>query len=67
LGIALGILIAYLISIIAGALGFDWAFILPPSSIIIAFGFSAAVGLVFGYYPARYAANLNPIDALRRE
>lgn len=67
LGIALGILIAYLISVIAGALGFSWAFILPPTSILIAFGFSAAVGLIFGYYPARYAANLNPIDALRRE
>ena len=37
------------------------------SSILLAFGVSAAIGIIFGYYPAKRASNLNPIDALRYE
>ena len=64
IGIAAGISFTYLIAIIAGQFGFTWAFKLPIFSVLIAFGFSALVGLVFGFYPARRAAKMNPISAL---
>ncbi|MEK1873560.1 MAG: ABC transporter permease [Rhizobium altiplani] len=42
-------------------------FVVSPTMIAVAFAFSAAIGMVFGYFPARSAAQLNPIDALRHE
>jgi len=47
------------------ALGLPFVFM--PEIVVIAFGFSAAVGVGFGYFPARKAAQLNPIEALRHE
>ena len=62
LGIVLGWLIAFLVSY----LGIVQASV-SMSSILLAFGVSALIGIVFGYYPARHASSLNPIDALRFE
>jgi putative ABC transport system permease protein len=42
-------------------------FIFDPQINLVAFLISAAIGVVFGYFPARRAAGLNPIDALRHE
>jgi macrolide transport system ATP-binding/permease protein len=61
-GAILGIAASRLISSLAG-----WPTLVSPASILIAFLFSAAVGIFFGYYPARKASLLDPIDALRYE
>lgn len=64
IGIVIGIGLAAVTSLAAKQFGFDWPFSMPPQAIIIAFVFCAAVGLAFGYYPARRAAKMNPINAL---
>ena len=63
-----------LIGVVAGGAGTaavavltHWPTTIPPQWILASVGFSAMVGIFFGYYPARQAAQLNPIDALRFE
>ena len=62
IGIVLGVVLG---SIAVKLMGYDAA--VSVESIVIAVGFSMAIGIFFGYYPANKAAKLNPIDALRYE
>ena len=45
----------------------SWPAVVPLNAVLMSFGFSAATGIFFGFYPAQKAAQLNPIDALRFE
>ncbi|HEX2340401.1 MAG TPA: ABC transporter permease [Vicinamibacterales bacterium] len=45
----------------------EWPAVIPPDAILMAFGFAAGTGVFFGFYPARKAARLDPIEALRYE
>jgi putative ABC transport system permease protein len=62
LGLVLGVTASALLAKYAG-----WQTVVTSSSALMAFGFSAAVGMIFGIWPAKRAAALDPIDALRHE
>jgi putative ABC transport system permease protein len=62
IGVGLGLSGTHLIASLA-----EWRTVVQPEAIVLAFGFAAAVGVFFGYYPARKASRLDPIEALRHE
>jgi putative ABC transport system permease protein len=66
LGGLIGIVVGVGVSALIGALA-GWGFIFNPLTVIVAVGFSLAVGVVFGVWPARQAARLDPIASLRYE
>ena len=66
IGGTLGILLGLLGSL-AASRGLQVPFVLVPRILVVAFAFSAVIGVLFGYLPARRAARLNPIEALRPE
>jgi ABC-type antimicrobial peptide transport system permease subunit len=62
IGLVLGQLASFAFANLGG-----WDFFIDPTTVIVALGFSALVGVVFGVWPARTASRLQPVDALRFE
>ena len=62
IGVLLGVAISRVIALKAG-----WPIVVSPDSVLLAFGVAGFVGVFFGFYPARKASRLDPIDALRYE
>ncbi|KKT87589.1 MAG: ABC superfamily ATP binding cassette transporter, membrane protein [Candidatus Moranbacteria bacterium GW2011_GWC2_45_10] len=67
IGIIFGSAVSLLAAIIISALGYEWDFIISPLSIVVATGVAAAIGMIFGVYPAKKAAKISPMEALRYE
>jgi len=66
-GIVLGTVISYIVSLVFNILGYDWEFVVSMFSILIAVSISALIGIIFGLFPASRASRLEPVEALRHE
>lgn len=66
-GIIIGTGLSYVMSVVANSFGYGWKFHFSPQYILLAVGVSVLVGLISGIYPARAAARLEPIVALKKE
>ncbi|MES2213255.1 MAG: ABC transporter permease [Patescibacteria group bacterium] len=67
IGIIAGSFLGFVVSLIAKSANLAWNFSVPVSGIVLAFVVSAAIGIFFGVFPARSAARMDPIEALRYE
>jgi len=67
IGIILGELISLLAMFGANAYGLDWGYSFSAGGVILGVGFSMSVGLIFGIYPAKKAAQMEPVEALREQ
>jgi putative ABC transport system permease protein len=67
IGLALGIFFGWLLSAVAARILGNFSFVLSTSAIVLALSMALGTGLVFGIYPAKRAANLSPMEALRYE
>jgi len=61
-GVSMGVGVAWLFRRFA-----NWPMVVSPTAIVVAFAVSVTIGIFFGFYPARKASRLDPIDALRYE
>lgn len=66
-GIVIGVLISFLISVVAHLLGYNWQFLISWQSIVVATAVSVGIGIIFGLYPALKASRISPMEALRYE
>jgi putative ABC transport system permease protein len=66
LGGILGVLVGIALSVLVAQVG-GWPVVVNIANVLLAMAFAAAVGCFFGFYPARKAARMDPIDALRYE
>ena len=67
IGIGFGVLLSFLVALVVQSLGYNYSFIVTLSSITLAVLVSVAIGLIFGVYPARRAARLDPVESLSYE
>lgn len=67
IGIGIGAFLAWIVAVVAQAQDFAWDYSVPIWSVILSCVMAFIIGLAFGYYPARKASELDPIDALRYE